>query len=71
MIRTAARSAHGYTKGAARVRSFLRPAGAKCSLSTGGAGIGNVHEQMLPSAFDEDKHLFKHCKHPRTASIIG
>mmetsp|Transcript_14633 Transcript_14633/g.30255 ORF Transcript_14633/g.30255 Transcript_14633/m.30255 type:complete len:371 (-) Transcript_14633:57-1169(-) len=71
MIRTAARSAIGYTKEAARVRSFLRPAGAKCSLSTGGAGVGNVHEQMLPSAFDEDRHLFKHCKHPRTASIIG
>mmetsp|Transcript_2056 Transcript_2056/g.4436 ORF Transcript_2056/g.4436 Transcript_2056/m.4436 type:complete len:384 (-) Transcript_2056:171-1322(-) len=38
--------------------------------SSGGAGAGNVHDQVYPSAFG-DKKLFKHCKHPRTASIIG
>jgi hypothetical protein len=39
------------------------------SLSSG-AGIGNVENKILPSTFAENK-LFKHCKHPRTASIIG
>jgi hypothetical protein len=39
------------------------------SLS-GGAGMGNVENKILPSTFAENK-LFKHCKYPRTASIIG
>ena len=58
---------------------------ARCSLSStyssdaygcspkrnsGGAGVGDVEDKMLPSAFD-DNTLFKYCTHPRTASIIG
>jgi hypothetical protein len=39
------------------------------SLSSG-AGMGNVENKILPSTFAEHR-LFKHCKHPRTASIIG
>ena len=35
-----------------------------------GAGLGNVENKILPSTFAENK-LFKHCKYPRTASIIG
>jgi hypothetical protein len=38
--------------------------------NSGGAGVGDVKDKMLPSAFDDNK-LFKYCKHPRTASIIG
>jgi hypothetical protein len=37
--------------------------------TTGGAGLGNVHDQMLPSADGSD--LFRHTKHPLTVSIIG
>jgi len=44
----------------------------RCSpeRNSGGAGAGDVKDKMLPSAFDDNK-LFKYCKHPRTASIIG
>jgi len=44
----------------------------RCSpeCNSGGAGARTVEDKMLPSAFTENK-LFKHCKHPRTASIIG
>lgn len=31
---------------------------------------GRPVEDVLPSTFSE-KNLFRHCKHPRTASIIG
>mmetsp|Transcript_38629 Transcript_38629/g.93377 ORF Transcript_38629/g.93377 Transcript_38629/m.93377 type:complete len:375 (+) Transcript_38629:60-1184(+) len=39
------------------------------SSETGGAGIGNVESRLLPSM--NDAELFKHCKYPRTTSIIG
>ena len=39
------------------------------SSSTGGAGIGNVESQLLPSI--RQNELFKHTKYPRTASIVG
>ncbi|KAL3943019.1 MAG: hypothetical protein SGBAC_002878 [Bacillariaceae sp.] len=39
------------------------------SNKTSGAGIGNVENQLLPSM--NDAELFKHCKYPRTTSIIG
>jgi hypothetical protein len=35
----------------------------------GGAGLGNVENRMLPSA--DDSKIFKHCKYPRTTTIIG
>jgi hypothetical protein len=35
----------------------------------GGAGTGNVHDQMLPSSGDKD--LFRFTQHPHTVSIIG
>jgi hypothetical protein len=38
----------------------------------GGAGIGNVHDQMLPtSSPSEWQQLFQHVKRPKTVSIIG
>lgn len=35
----------------------------------GGAGLGNVHDQML--AASDGRHLFRHTKSPHTCSIIG
>ena len=80
MNATSARSTIGFGKATARIRNSFRSLGiGRCSSSThgnsseqksGGAGIGNVEDKMLPSTFD-DKQLFKYCKHPRTASIIG
>jgi hypothetical protein len=49
--------------------SFSNVVVSRRSLS-GGAGMGNVENKILPSTFAENK-LFKHCKYPRTASIIG
>lgn len=37
--------------------------------STGGAGYGNVHHQMLPG--DESENLFRHVASPKTISVIG
>ena len=37
--------------------------------SSGGAGTGNVHDQMLPSSGDKD--LYKYTQYPHTVSIIG
>ena len=37
---------------------------------SGGAGVGNVEDKMLPSTFNENK-LFRYCQSPRTTSIIG
>jgi hypothetical protein len=34
-----------------------------------GAGVGNVHDQMLPST--KGNEWYKYCKYPRTVSIIG
>lgn len=39
------------------------------SSQTSGAGIGNVESQLLPGT--NNAELFKHCKYPRTASLIG
>eukprot|EP00980_Cylindrotheca_fusiformis_P004061 scaffold880_cov132-Cylindrotheca_fusiformis.AAC.57 len=39
------------------------------SSTKSGAGIGNVESQLLPAT--NTAELFKHCKYPRTASIIG
>ncbi len=36
----------------------------------GGAGAGNVEDKILPSALNGNE-LFRYCKSPRTASIIG
>jgi len=33
----------------------------------GGAGVGNVKDQMIATR----EHLFKYTKRPKTASIIG
>lgn len=36
---------------------------------SGGAGTGNVHDQMLPSSGDQE--MFRFTKYPHTVSIIG
>mmetsp|Transcript_9667 Transcript_9667/g.9326 ORF Transcript_9667/g.9326 Transcript_9667/m.9326 type:complete len:393 (-) Transcript_9667:185-1363(-) len=46
--------------------SSLQLATEKCH---GGAGIGNVHDQMLPAT--DFSGMFKHIKRPKTASVIG
>ena len=40
------------------------------SQGKGGAGLGNVESKMLPSTLSGPS-LFRHSKHPHTASIIG
>lgn len=34
----------------------------------GGAGMGNVKDQMIANT---EEHLFRHTKRPKTVSIIG
>ena len=38
--------------------------------ASGGAGIGNVHQQRFPTDTD-DSRLFRHTAQPRTVSVIG
>jgi len=33
--------------------------------------MGNVKDQMIPTSAEEQQHLFKHTKRPKTVSIIG
>lgn len=49
--------------------STRRAFSAAPSDRTGGAGIGNVENKILPST--NNSMLYKHCKYPRTATLIG
>jgi hypothetical protein len=62
----------GTTTARCRLSAMYSSDAYRCSpeRNSGGAGVGDVEDKMLPSAFDDNK-LFKYCKHPRTASIIG
>lgn len=51
-------------------KNFPSAASRCCCNFSSGAGIGNVEDKILPSTYAE-KNLFKYCKYPRTASIIG
>ena len=41
------------------------------SPTKGGAGCGNVQDQMLPASSEESMSMYKHLKRPKTVSIIG
>ncbi len=47
-----------------RVSMWKRNFGHGC----GGAGMGNVKDQMIANT---EEHLFRHTKRPKTVSIIG
>lgn len=40
------------------------------SIGKTGAGIGNVHDRMMPSSLRHEE-LFRHTQNPKTVSIIG
>jgi len=42
---------------------------ANSACSSGGAGLGNVHHQLIPG--DESENLFRHVPSPKTISVIG
>jgi hypothetical protein len=58
-----------YTTTASHSKSAVAPVTVD-STSMGGAGTGNVQDQMLPSSV-HNKNLFRYTKYPRTVSIIG
>ncbi|CAB9510735.1 Arginase, non-hepatic 3 [Seminavis robusta] len=38
---------------------------------SGGAGYGNVRDQVLPTEQETERELFQHCNYPRTANVIS
>jgi hypothetical protein len=60
---------HAFCGSTATSRGQTATLSTKADLGKGGAGLGNVENKMLPSA--DDSKIFKHCKYPRTTTIIG
>jgi hypothetical protein len=54
-----------------QVSSYASTAYTHSPATKGGAGCGNVHDQMLPTSQEEAVQLYKHLTRPKTVSIIG
>lgn len=54
-----------------QVSSYVSTAYKHSPATKGGAGCGNVHDQMLPTSQEEAVQLYKHLTRPKTVSIIG
>eukprot|EP00557_Chaetoceros_sp_GSL56_P007262 CAMPEP_0176489794 /NCGR_PEP_ID=MMETSP0200_2-20121128/7501_1 /TAXON_ID=947934 /ORGANISM="Chaetoceros sp., Strain GSL56" /LENGTH=380 /DNA_ID=CAMNT_0017887005 /DNA_START=46 /DNA_END=1189 /DNA_ORIENTATION=- len=52
-----------------RVSSYTSTAATLLSPTKGGAGCGNVHDQMLPTSQEEAVQLYKHLARPKTVSV--
>lgn len=63
MLRYPSRKAHAYA-----IRHVGKRTATSESRGGGGAGIGNVHHQLIPT---DDSSLFRHVAQPRTVSVIG